>query len=123
MGDGETAGVQHRQAAAVGAEVAGTQDGSLARRQCRLQVFPPTDLDQLPQGPCPPPQPLYVDRATGEEPEPVPDYLLRRGGAELISEHQPHVPRQFGALSDLAPEEQVATPACDAVTQRGRQAS
>ena len=31
------------------------KDGSLARGQRGLQVFPPTDLDQPPQGPCPEP--------------------------------------------------------------------
>jgi|HubBroStandDraft_3_1064219.scaffolds.fasta_scaffold45212_1 hypothetical protein len=59
-------------------EAGGAQGGSLARRQCRLQVLLPTDLDEPPQGPCPAPQPLHVDRLAGEEPEPVPDYLLRR---------------------------------------------
>ena len=101
----------------------GAQDGSLACRQCRLQVFPPTDLDQPPQGPCPVPQPLHVDRPAGGEPEPVPGYLLRRRRAELVTEHQPHVACHLGACPGLATEEQVAIPACDAVAQGGRQAA
>jgi len=86
------------------------------------QVLLPTDLDQPPQGPCPAPQPLHVDRTAGEEPEPVPDYLLRRRRAELVPEHQPHVTCQLGALPGPVPEEQVAAPACDAVAQGGWQA-
>ena len=82
----------------------------------------PRILDQPPQGPCPVPQPLHIDRPAGGEPEPVPDYLLRRRRAELVTEHQPHVACHLGACPGLATEEQVAIPACDAVAQGGRQA-
>ena len=87
-----------------------------------LQVFPPADLDQPPQGPRPAPQPLHVDRLAGGEPEPVPGHLLRRRRAELVPEHQPQVACQLGALPGLAPEEPVAAPAGDAVAEGGRQA-
>ena len=76
----------------------GAQDGSLARGQRRLQVFPPAYLDQPPQRPRPVPQPLHVDHLAGGEPEPVPGHLLRRRRAELVPEHQLHVTCHLGAL-------------------------
>ena len=105
----------------VGAEVGAAEYGALAPGQRGVQVLAAADLDQLPQGPGPAPQPHQVDDLTGTDPEDVPGQALSLVRAELLAEHLAQATHDLGAFLRPVPESQVAPPAGGTVGEPGGQ--